>query len=35
LLGSDTHRCLRCKDNTRHVPHRGAGVVDLLWSDSR
>jgi hypothetical protein len=35
LLGSDTRRCLRCKDNTRHVPRRGAGVVDSLWSDSR
>jgi hypothetical protein len=35
LLGSDTRRCLRCEDNTRHVPHRGAGVVDSLWSDSR
>jgi hypothetical protein len=34
-MGSDTHRCLRCEDNTRHVPHRGAGVVSLLWSDSR
>jgi hypothetical protein len=35
LLGSDTRRCLRCEDNTRHVPHRGAGVVDSLWSDSQ
>jgi hypothetical protein len=35
LLGSDTRRCLRCEDNTRHVPRRGAGVVDSLWSDSR
>jgi hypothetical protein len=35
LLGSDTCRCLRCEDNTRHVPRRGAGVVDSLWSDSR
>jgi hypothetical protein len=35
LLGSDTRRCLRCEDTTRHVPHRGAGVVDSLWSDSR
>jgi hypothetical protein len=35
LRGSDTHRCLKCEDNTRHVPRRGAGVVDSLWSDSR
>jgi hypothetical protein len=35
LLGSDTRRCLRCEDNTQHVPRRGAGVVDSLWSDSR
>jgi hypothetical protein len=35
LLGSDTRCCLRCEDNTRHVPRRGAGVVDSLWSDSR
>jgi hypothetical protein len=35
LQGSDTRRCLRCEDNTRHVPHRGAGIVDSLWSDSR
>ena len=35
MRGSDTHRFLRCEDNTRHVPHRGAGVVDSLWSDSR
>jgi hypothetical protein len=35
LLGSDTRRCLRCGDNTRHVPRRGAGVVGSLWSDSR
>jgi hypothetical protein len=35
LLGSDTRRCLRCEDNTRHAPQRGAGVVDSLWSDSR
>jgi hypothetical protein len=35
LLGSDTHRCLRCEVNTRHVPRRGAGFVNLLWSDSR
>jgi hypothetical protein len=35
LLGTDTRRCLRCEDNTRHVPHRGAGVVDSLWSDNR
>jgi hypothetical protein len=35
LLGSDTRRCHRCEDNTRHVPRRGAGVVDSLWSDSR
>jgi hypothetical protein len=35
LRGSDTRRCLRCKNNTRHVPRRGAGVVDSLWSDNR
>jgi hypothetical protein len=35
LLGSDIRCCLRCEDNTRHVPRRGAGVVDSLWSDSR
>jgi hypothetical protein len=35
LLGSDIRRCLRCEDNTRHVPHRGADVVDSLWSESQ
>jgi hypothetical protein len=35
LGGSDTRRRLRCEDNTRHVPRRGDGVVDSLWSDSR
>jgi hypothetical protein len=35
LRGSDTRCCLRCEDNTRHVPHRGADVVDSLWPDSR
>jgi hypothetical protein len=35
LLGSDTRRCPRCEDNTRHVPRRGAGTVDSLWFDSR
>jgi hypothetical protein len=35
LRGSDTRRCLKCEDNTRHGPHRGAGVVDSLWPDSR
>jgi hypothetical protein len=35
LRGSDTRRCLRCEDNTRHGPHRGADVVDSLWPDSR
>jgi hypothetical protein len=35
LLGSDTRHCPRCKDNTRHVSNRDAGVVDSLWSDSR
>jgi hypothetical protein len=30
LQGSDTCRCLRCEDNTRHVPRWGAGVVDSL-----
>jgi hypothetical protein len=35
LWGSDTRRCLRCEDNTLHVPRRGAGVVGSLWSDSR
>jgi hypothetical protein len=35
LLGSDTRRCPRCENNTRHVSRRGAGVVGSLWSDSR
>jgi hypothetical protein len=35
LRGSDTRRCLMCEDNTRHVPRRGADIVDSLWSDSR
>jgi hypothetical protein len=35
LRGSDTRRCLRCEVNTRHSPHRGAGVVDSLWLDSQ
>jgi hypothetical protein len=35
LRGSDTLRCLRCENNTRHDPRRGAGVVDSLWPDSR
>jgi hypothetical protein len=35
LRGSDARRCLRCEDDTRHVPRRGAGVVDSLWSNSR
>jgi hypothetical protein len=35
LRGSDTRHCLRCEDNTRHGPRRGAGVVDSLWPDSR
>jgi hypothetical protein len=35
LLGSDTRRCLRCEDNTRHVSDRGASVVNSFWSDSR
>jgi hypothetical protein len=35
LRGSDIRRCLRCEDNTRHVPRRGASIVDSLWSDSR
>jgi hypothetical protein len=35
LRGSDTCCCLRCEDNTRHGPRRGAGVVDSLWPDSR
>jgi hypothetical protein len=30
LRGSDTRRCLRCEDNTRHGPRRGAGVVNSL-----
>jgi hypothetical protein len=33
LRGNDIRRCLRCEDNARHVPYRGAGVVDSL--DSR
>jgi hypothetical protein len=35
LLGSDTRHCLRCEDDSRHVPCMGAGVVDSLWFDSR
>jgi hypothetical protein len=35
LRGNDIHRCLRCEDNTRHVPRWGAAIVDLLWIDSR
>jgi hypothetical protein len=35
LRGSDTRRCLRCEDNTRHGPRRGAGIVDSPWPDSR
>jgi hypothetical protein len=35
LWGSDTRRCLRCEDNTRHGLRRVAGVVDSLWPDSR
>jgi hypothetical protein len=35
MRGSDTRCCLRCEDNTRHVPRRGASVVDSFWSDSR
>jgi hypothetical protein len=35
LQGSDTRRCLWCDDNTRHGPHRGAGVIDSLWPDNR
>jgi hypothetical protein len=35
LRGSDTRRCIRCEDNTRHGPRRGAGVIDSLWPDSR
>jgi hypothetical protein len=31
--GNDIRHCLRCEDNTRHVPRWGAGVVDSL--DSR
>jgi hypothetical protein len=33
--GNDIRRCLRCEDNTRHVPRWGAGVVDSLWTDIR
>jgi hypothetical protein len=32
--GNDIRRCLKCEDNTRHVPRWGAGVVDSLWTDS-
>jgi hypothetical protein len=32
---NDICRCLRCEDNTRHVPRWGASVVDSLWTDSR
>jgi hypothetical protein len=35
LRGSDTGRCLRCEDNTRHGPRRGADVIDSLWPNSR
>jgi hypothetical protein len=35
LQESDARRCLRCEDDTRHVPRRGAGVVDSLWPYSR
>jgi hypothetical protein len=35
LRGRDTRRCLRCEDNTRHGPRRGAGIVGSLWPDSR
>jgi hypothetical protein len=35
LRGSDTRCCLRCEDNTRHGPRRGAGIADSLWPDSR
>jgi hypothetical protein len=35
LRGSDTRRCLKREDNTRHVPRRGAGVVNSFWSDDR
>jgi hypothetical protein len=35
LRGSDTRLCLRCKDNTRHGPRRGAGVVNSLWPNNR
>jgi hypothetical protein len=35
LRRSDTRHCLRCEDNTRHVPRRDAGIVDSLWFDSR
>jgi hypothetical protein len=30
LLGSDTRRCPGREDNIRHVPRRGANVVDSL-----
>jgi hypothetical protein len=33
LRGNTIRRCLRCEDNTRHVPSWGVGVVDSL--DSR
>jgi hypothetical protein len=33
--GNDIRRCLKCEDNTRHVPRWGAGVVGSLWTDSR
>jgi hypothetical protein len=35
LRGNDIRHCLRCEDNARHVPRWGAGVVDLIWTDSR
>jgi hypothetical protein len=35
LSGSDVRRCLGCEANARHVPRRGAGAINSLWSDSR
>jgi hypothetical protein len=32
---NDIRCCLRCEDNTRHVPRWGAGIVDSLRTDNR
>jgi hypothetical protein len=35
MRGNDIRHCLRCEDNTRHVPRWGASVVDSFRTDSR